>query len=237
MRDQGVFTSIAAQTAVRITNSLNWLTLPTAPSASTGRPTGRSRPRSATPSHAATAQATGVIAEDHRSLQLQTSKSLPSGEGFGYRASTRIAQVVSGDAQLQYQTLFGRYGATAASYGGARRLTLGRRRLARRRARRGRVPVAAGAERVRADPRARRGRRARLRKPRGARPDRPQRKPGGAEPAQLLRQPPQHRRRGCAARVRAGGHRDGCWHRRRAASRSPSSGSGCRTSIAEAWSW
>jgi outer membrane usher protein len=119
-RDEGAFVSLAGQTSVRITNSLNWLTmavrtkrerepadweLTTTLSYSFGRGYG--------------AQLSGVVAPDYESLRVQTSKSLPPGEGFGYRAAANLAEVVSAEATLQYQTLFGRYGASASTYGSA----------------------------------------------------------------------------------------------------------------------
>jgi outer membrane usher protein len=124
-RDQGVFTSLAGQSSVRITNALNWLTL----AVRTKRERSPADWEITTTlsysfAHGYNAQASGVLGQDHESLRLQTSKALPSGEGFGYRASTTIAERVSGDAQLQYQALFGRYGARAAAYDGDAELTL-----------------------------------------------------------------------------------------------------------------
>lgn len=124
-RDSGVTTSIGAQTVVRITSSLSWLTI-----------AGRSKRERAPSDWEITTtlsyafgsgygvQASGVIGPDHESLRLDTSKSLPAGEGFGYRAAATIAEDVSADGQLQYQTLFGRYGAHYAVYGEQPELSL-----------------------------------------------------------------------------------------------------------------
>ncbi|MFI5308074.1 MAG: fimbria/pilus outer membrane usher protein, partial [Polyangiales bacterium] len=49
--------------------------------------------------------------EQTGSLLMAANKSVPIGEGYGYRASATISEQSRADALVQYQTLFGRYGA------------------------------------------------------------------------------------------------------------------------------
>jgi outer membrane usher protein len=118
VRDSGVFASFGAQTSVRITNSLNWL--------SSGVRTKREREPAewevtTTVSYAFSggysAVASGRVGRQHESVRLDTSKSLPSGDGFGYRASATLADEISGEGLVQYQALFGRYAARYTVYG------------------------------------------------------------------------------------------------------------------------
>jgi outer membrane usher protein len=53
----------------------------------------------------------GRMIEGTGSMLMAANKSLPIGEGYGYRASAQVSRHSSADALLQYQTLFGRYGA------------------------------------------------------------------------------------------------------------------------------
>jgi outer membrane usher protein len=57
------------------------------------------------------ASASARLQSGEPSALLDVHKSLPVGEGYGYRASATLAREENALAQLQYQTLFGRYGA------------------------------------------------------------------------------------------------------------------------------
>jgi len=70
------------------------------------------------------AVASGRVSRDREAVRLDASKSLPSSEGFGYRASATLAEEFSGEAFMQYQALFGRYGARYSMYGLDPQLTL-----------------------------------------------------------------------------------------------------------------
>jgi outer membrane usher protein len=58
------------------------------------------------------------------SVLLDANRSLPVGQGFGYRASGVVAEHSSAEALVQYQTLFGRYGAEYAYDQSQHHLTL-----------------------------------------------------------------------------------------------------------------
>jgi outer membrane usher protein len=124
-RDGGVVALQATQASVRITNSLNWLT-----SASRAKHSGEPADWEVTTSlslaltHGYSAQAGWRLSPDHQAVRLDTSKSLPSGTGFGYRATTVFSDEIEGEGQVQYQSLFGRYGARYTVYSQQPRLTL-----------------------------------------------------------------------------------------------------------------
>lgn len=124
-RDSGLTATIGGQTSVRLLRSLNWSTLAL-------RTTHEREPPDwevmTTLSYAFvggySVQSSGRVSDSRESVRLDASKSLPSGPGFGYRASATLAENVSGEGHVQYQSLFGRYGARYAVYADQPQLTL-----------------------------------------------------------------------------------------------------------------
>ncbi|HEX7479950.1 MAG TPA: fimbria/pilus outer membrane usher protein [Polyangiales bacterium] len=66
----------------------------------------------------------GRLNEHGAGLLMAANKSLPLGQGYGYRASAVLAEQSSAEGLAQYQTLFGRYGADYRIDGNQRELTL-----------------------------------------------------------------------------------------------------------------
>lgn len=116
-RDAGLTTTIGGQVGVRVTGALQWTT-------SAARATNARQPTQweviTTLSLATSGNFSGYlggrVGADAESVELGGAKNLPQGEGFGYRGSAQLSEQSSVEAALQYQALFGRYGATYRRY-------------------------------------------------------------------------------------------------------------------------
>jgi outer membrane usher protein len=116
-RDAGLTATVGGQVAVRVSDLLQWTT-------SAFRASSERQPVQwelistlSLTVERDSAYVSGRVTQDAESAEIGASRSLPQGEGFGYRVLGRLAEESSAEGALHYQANFGRYSATYRRFG------------------------------------------------------------------------------------------------------------------------